>query len=253
MTLNHLLSTYGYNLITGNYIGTNSSGTATLGNSRFAVQVDGSNYNTIGGTTAATRNIISGSGTSGIRLYLATGNSVLGNYIGTDTTGNVDLGNGGNGVFVHVGTNNLVGGNLISGNDAPGVGLSYTGPIGTLVQGNFIGTNVTGTAALANLQGGLIIGGFGFGGDCNGCPLTATDNTVGGTSPSLRNIISGNQGNGVEIINNESLRNLVQGNYIGTNAFGNAAVRNTASGVFITRAPDNTIGGIPLGLTAAIE
>ncbi|MEK6283137.1 MAG: InlB B-repeat-containing protein [Acidobacteriota bacterium] len=239
-----VLTTNGNNLITGNYIGTNSSGTSTLGNGRFAVQVDNSHDNTIGGTTAAARNIISGSTTSGIRLYLAAGTWVLGNYIGTDTSGNVDLGNGGNGVFIHVGIDNLVFGNLISGNNSPGVGLSYTGPIGNLVQGNFIGTNAAGTAALPNSQGGVIIGGFGSGGDCPGCPLTATDNTVGGTSPALRNIISGNNGNGVEVINVGSQHNQVQGNYIGTNVAGTAAVRNTASGVFITRAPNNTIGGI---------
>ena len=242
-----VLTTNGGNLIDGNYIGTNSSGTGTLGNGRFAVQIDSSNNNTIGGTTTAARNIISGSGTSGIRFYQAAGNVVRGNYIGTDPTGSVDLGNTLNGVFGNAGSNNTVAGNLISGNNYPGIALFNTGPAGTLVQGNLIGTNAAGTAALANLQGGVIVGGFAIGGDCPGCPNTATDNTLGGTTASLRNIISGNQGNGVEVINNESRRNLVQGNYIGTNAAGNAAVRNTASGVFITRAPDNTIGGTPPG------
>jgi hypothetical protein len=237
-----LLTTNGSNTIDGNYIGTNSSGNGILGNGQFGVQVDSSN-NTIGGTTIAARNIISGTGTSGVRFYLADGNTVRGNYIGTDTTGSIDLGNTLNGVFGNVGSNNTIAGNLISGNNFPGIALFNTGPAGTLVQGNFIGTNAAHNAALPNEQGGIIVGGFAIGGDCPGCPNTATDNTIGGTSAALRNIISGNHGNGVEVINLFSERNNIQGNYIGTNEAGNAPVRNTSNGILITRAPNNTIGG----------
>ena len=161
--------------------------------------------------------------------------------------------NWGNGIYLFSGTNNFIGSttagarNIVSGNGYPGVALFNTGQFGTLVQGNYIGTNAAGTTALANDSDGLIIGGFQIGGDCNGCPNTATNNTIGGTSAAARNIISGNSGHGVEIINLGSSGNQVQGNYIGTNAAGNAAVRNTRSGVFVTRAPNNTIGGTASG------
>ena len=249
-----VLSTFDFNVIEGNYIGTNATGTAALGNLRFGIDIYDSWNNTIGGTTAAARNIVSGNGFSGtghsgIRLSNDPhGNQLRGNYIGTDVNGNLDLGNRLNGVYLYTGVNNVVGGtlagarNIISGNDLPGVALSYTGPEGNLVQGNYIGTNAAGNAALANNEG-LIIGGFNVGGDCNGCPNTAINNTVGGTTVAARNVISGNFSHGVEVINLGSTGNLIQGNYIGTNAAGTAALKNTHSGVFITRAPDNTIGG----------
>ncbi|MFS8084308.1 MAG: hypothetical protein ACMG6H_01650, partial [Acidobacteriota bacterium] len=254
-----VLTTNGGNIIDGNYFGTNAAGTGSLGNAQFAVQIDGSNNNTVGGTTVAARNLISGngfsgSGYSGIRLSgIATGNTISGNHIGTDVTGTVDLGNSLNGIYVASGYNNTLGGtaagarNLISGNNLPGIALANTGPSGDLVQANFIGTNAAGTVALPNEYAGLIIGGFAVGGDCNGCPMTATNNTIGGTTAAARNIISGNHGHGLEVINNGSQLNNIQGNYIGTNAAGNAKIGNTSSGIFITRAPNNTIGGTVAG------
>src|SRR5207253_3008557 len=183
-------------------------------------------------------------------------NLVEGNYVGTDVTGTADLGNQSNGMVVINGTGHVIGGtvagarNVVSGNDSPGIALGFSAPTGILVQGNYIGTNAAGTAAIPNLGGGIIVGGF-F--QLNGTPITATDNTIGGSTIAARNVISGSlrvpgdtnldSGNGVEIINAGSQRNKVQGNFIGLNAAGNAALRNAGSGVFITRAPNNFIGG----------
>src|SRR4030095_1015764 len=125
--------------------------------------------------------------------------------------------------------------NVISGNGSgtTGGGVLISGLNGTVAQGNFIGTAASGTAAPGNLIFGGVFPGTG-----------ASENTIGGTSPGARNIISGNQGNGVSI---SASSNQVTGNYIGTNVNGNAALPNTLSGVSLTGGVnfplDNVIGG----------
>ena len=158
----------------------------------------------IGGTTAAARNIISGNADSGVQIYDANDNLVEGNYIGTDKTGTVALGNnqgsGANGfdfggVTLDDGSSgNTIGGltatpgtgagNLISGNTFAGVLLYYAGS-DNLVAGNLIGTDVTGTVALGNLIDPAVnYGGAGVGVEYS------PDTTVG--EPGGRNVISGN-------------------------------------------------------------
>ena len=71
-------------------------------------------------------------------------------------------------------------------------------------------------------------------------------NTIGGTTAGDRNIISGNDGFGVQILNANATLNSVLGNYIGTNAAGTAALPNII-GVAVNNAPSNTIGGSAAG------
>ncbi len=244
-----VLASGGNNIIEGNFLGTNLTGTVARCNSGNGVFMFNSSNNTIGGTTPQARNIVSGNRLPGIAIggEFSTLNLVQGNYVGTNVTGTADLGNQSNGMVVINGTSHVIGGtvagagNLVSGNNSPGIALGFSDPAGVLVQGNLIGTNVTGTAAIPNQGGGVIVGGF-F--QLNGDPITATDNTIGGTSPATANLISGNFGNGVEVINLGSENNLVQGNFIGPNITGTAAIGNFLSGVFITRAPNNFIGGV---------
>ena len=86
----------GNNVIQGNYIGTDASGTVDLGN-REGVRISTSFSNVIGGTTPAARNIISGNAVAMSSARSTSGGSggnvIQGNYIGTDVTGNADLGN----------------------------------------------------------------------------------------------------------------------------------------------------------------
>src|SRR5262249_54025112 len=101
-------------------------------------------------------------------------------------------------------------GNIISGNLAGGIRINGTSS--NVVQGNFIGTDVTGTVALGNGgDGGLIANG-------------ATNNTIGGNVSGTRNIISGNSRDGIEITGSGTNNNWVAGNFIGTNAAGSAAI-----------------------------
>ncbi|MDW8241221.1 MAG: right-handed parallel beta-helix repeat-containing protein, partial [Acidobacteriota bacterium] len=229
----------GGNLIEGNFIGTNLTGTADLGNSNDGVRIFGVPTNTIGGTTTTARNIISGNNSDGVEINgrASFSNQVQGNFIGTNVTGTARLDNAGHGVRIFGATNNTIGGttagarNVISGNNEDGVHIFGLSATSNRVQGNFIGTDSSGTARLDNFRDGVFI-------------LEARNNTIGGTTTSARNVISGNNDNGVRIFTNSASGNLVQGNFIGTDAGGTTDVGNSFRGVIIFHAPNNTIGGI---------
>ena len=242
------------NQVLGNFIGTDVTGTVGLRNFADGVLISASPNNTIGGTVAGAKNVISGNNARGILIEgpAATGNQVLGNFIGTDVTGTVGLGNAAAGVVIRNGaSNNTIGGmsagvrNVISGNSV-GISIGSVGPVttGNQVLGNFIGTNATGTAALGNNFSGVSIGG-------------ASGNTIGGTTAGAGNVISGNFGNGVSIagfLGNEAAGNLVQGNFIGIDVTGTIALGNNAAGVSITtNAPNSTIGGTVAGARNVIS
>ncbi|MGO9920105.1 MAG: Calx-beta domain-containing protein, partial [Isosphaeraceae bacterium] len=100
------------NSVQGNLIGTDKSGTLALPNSQQGILIEGAPGNTMGGTTAAARNVISAN-RWGIQLDgpAATGNLVEGNFIGTDVTGMLPLGNEIDGVIFSTGaSNNTIGG-----------------------------------------------------------------------------------------------------------------------------------------------
>jgi CSLREA domain-containing protein len=241
------LETNGNNIIKGNFIGTDITGTALLGNFYGGVRIENVPSNIIGGTMPDARNIISckvswGNGRYGILINgsEATGNQVLGNLIGTDITGKIALGNAGQGVFIAGAPNNIIGGtmtearNIISGNGG-GVEISGLSASGNIVQGNYIGTDVAGTADLGNSGDGITI--------------SAPNNIVGGTVSGMRNVISGNTGAGIRIVGEEATGNLVQGNYIGVDATGSAVMGNSYyAGVIIEfSASNNIVGGTTTG------
>jgi hypothetical protein len=245
------------NVIEGNYIGTNAAGTAAIAND-FGILFDiGEHDNTVGGTAPGAGNVISGSLNGGVLIGsllgapgVASNNVVEGNYIGTNAAGDAALGNG-NGVMIEStgGHDNTIGGttanarNIISGNNSVGVLLfnifPSTGASGNVVEGNYIGTNVAGTGAIANRGDGISIGG-----DVRG-------NTIGGTATGAGNLISGNLGNGVRIAGGSGsgpTDNIVAGNLIGTDVNGTAALPNGANGVLLLGgATNNTIGGTAVG------
>lgn len=228
------------NRIEGNFIGTDITGTADLGNAGDGVLImEPSGGNTIGGTAPGACNIISGNN-NGVKISGAPGNQVQGNLIGTDITGTADLGNSSTGVRIDSASNNTIGGtatgarNVISGNDSNGVWINgFWGS--NWVQGNYIGTDATGTADLGNSRDGVSING-------------SLSNTIGGTTPGARNVISGNDSNGVRISSSGATQNKVQGNFIGTKADGINPLGNVSTGVHIDfSASNNTIGGTASG------
>jgi len=230
------------NLVLGNFVGTDVTGTHDLGNTSHGVAIASSTNNTIGGTSAGARNVISGNDEDGIAFFgvSSSGNAVLGNFIGTDVSGTADLGNAWNGIELLGGSGNSIGGNtpaarnVISGNDLYNGILIATGATLNTVSGNFIGTDVSGTVALGNGLAGVRI-------------VDAHENTIGGANVGERNIISGNLTVGVRIAQVGSHHNTVLGNFIGTDVTGTVALGNLLAGVEIEAAANNTIGGTSPG------
>src|SRR5262249_3144050 len=150
----------------GNIIGLDVTGTVDLGNTGIGIDIIGAHDNLIGGTLPNEGNLISGNGT-GISIYTvsAKNNKIQGNLIGTDVTGANDLGNTLAGVSIQDASDNLVGGlvpearNVISGNNHTGVRLADA--TSNVVQGNLIGTDITGLVALGNTSGGIEVSGVG--------------------------------------------------------------------------------------------
>jgi len=222
------------NRVEGCYIGTDAAGTAAVPNTTSGVDLrEGAAGNTIGGATAAERNVISGNNRQGVAVTDATANVIRGNYIGTDATGAAALANNWSGiaVFLAAAHNTLGPGNVISGNTTQGILLADAGTTGNQVTGNVIGLNAAGTAALGNGQTGVQI------------QQSAAGNTVGGAGAEDGNVISGNAAQGVLISGAGTAGNVVRGNKIGTSAPGAAAFGNATIGVSVQGgAADNTVG-----------
>lgn len=230
----------GGNVIQGNRIGTDVTGSFQLGNALDGISA-GTPGNLIGGTSTGSRNLISGNGGNGITVFnpTASGNRIQGNFIGTTASGNAPITNGGSGVAFLGAPNNTIGGtapgagNLISGNGAFGINIGGASATGNQAQGNFIGTNAAGNAAVPNLTG---------------ININSSGNTIGGTSAAARNIISGNANNQIRLLTSGATLNIVQGNYIGTDASGNLALGGAGSGIVLNGgAAGNQIGGAAPG------
>jgi parallel beta-helix repeat protein len=221
--------------IAGNYIGTNAAGTAARGNG-VGVTVTGDS-NGVGGSFDR-RNVISGNETDGILINGASSTSVAGNYIGTTKSGTSALGNGGAGVYVLNAPYTFIGGslsenrlNVISANGNAGIRIEDSADDNHgLIAGNRIGTDASGMSDLGNISSGVSVGANGV--------------TVGSVNPDFRNVISGN-GHGGLVVTGSDI--TVQGNFVGTNASGSAAVGNDLHGVFLSNAHGNTIGGSGTG------
>lgn len=254
-----------YNIIEGNYLGTDRNGTIDKGNDATGVNIYDSDFNTIGGTTAAARNVMSGSGSNGnqngsqrigVGLSITDGKNsfIKGNYIGTNAAGTQKINNS-YGVFFGTSNSEFGGdeagaGNVVSGNGdsyptefdpdrCGGAGVSEAtileGGTNELLtfnnsfKGNRIGTNAAGTSALRNCNTGLIT-------------KPTHTSTVGSITENGRNTISGNQEGGLHCSN--VLRGFdfapaqigqielpvgfcyIVGNNIGTDVTGNISIPN---------------------------
>ncbi|HEX8201500.1 MAG TPA: Calx-beta domain-containing protein, partial [Isosphaeraceae bacterium] len=183
---------------------------------------------------------------SGIVLLANGGNTIQGNFIGTDASGFIDLGNDGDGVLILDASDNLIGGtapgagNVLSGNgdarnEAAGITMGGRLATGNRVQGNRIGTDATGTRALGNSSHGVFV--------------STSGNRIGGTETGAGNVISANglrrldgeDGVGIYLFGGGG--NAIYGNLIGTDATGSRDLGNSKIGVLISDSPGNTIGG----------
>ena len=143
---------------------------------------------------------------SGIQID-STNNLIVGNWIGVDSTGTVDLGNTVDGITISannntIGTSAAADRNILSGNDDEGVDVG-PGINATVIRGNYIGTNATGTAVIGN--------GDALAGNDGGVRLDGNNTILGGTVAGEGNLVRGNWGPGV-IVNGTG--NTVLGNSI---------------------------------------
>lgn len=257
----------GSSIVMGNKIGTDFTGTLPLGNRNFGLRVKGSGGHTIGGIASVDRNIISANGSNdyqheqnttnpsrfdwynscGIYLFNSGNNSVIGNYIGVDSTGTKttvstshDMGNFYVGIKIDgsvVSVNNKVGvaggGNVVGGNgfrsSAAAAAGGITAPLdghgmiikdsriqNTTVLGNYVGVGADGTSKIGNMQDGISVQG-------------SASTVIGGLAVGERNIIGDNTW-GIFVASNyydaQSTNCQIIGNYIGTNASGTSAIGN---------------------------
>jgi len=220
--------------ITNNYLGTD--GSLALGNGRTGLDVSDSANNVI------TNNVSSGNAYSGIRLIGSgsTNNVLYGNYVGTDSNGSLAIANGTDGMVVLNGASgNTIGGvlagqeNLLSGNTQDGLEIEGSGTNNNLVQNNFIGTDVTGTAAIANGRFGILI-------------YTGPQNNLIGGAGAEGNVISGNGSAGIMVSGGGgpgTANNTIQGNNIGLDITGSAALSNGYHGVIVELGASGTVIG----------
>jgi|GEM_PF-1127227 parallel beta-helix repeat protein len=236
------------NIIQGNFIGLDASGNIDLGNTWAGIDInDESTFTTIGGTNADQGNLISGNGENGINLG-TNHNTVQGNIIGLNILGTEAIGNGdGSGISIG-GCFNVIGGldpgdrNIISGNSGPGIEFCCEIVANNEVLGNYIGTDVTGAIALGNGAGINIL---------------SAVNIIGGDEPGAGNLISGNEGNGIDIGASgwptATYSNTIKGNYIGTDLTGTIALPNGGTGILISESESNLIGGVEPGASNLIS
>jgi len=233
------------NVVTGNYIGTAANGNAAVPNTRSGVRVAGAtNRTVIGGTAAGAGNLVSGNTQDGVAVdYPANapnrtpapslGVRIEGNTIGLGAAG-AALPNATGVLCVEGGI--VVGGtaagarNIISGNT---IGVRVTGE--GRVEGNYIGLNAAGTAAAPNGVGVQI--------------QSSSGARIGSDQPGARNVISGNTTAGVRVVLTSAVPlppdafHRIQGNYVGLNAAGTAAIPNHGVGIELVKATNVLVGG----------
>jgi hypothetical protein len=248
-----------FSKIIGNYIGTDITGLIPMGNSGSGILLQtGTTDVTIGGLTAAERNVICANGFActgvggrhGIQLYGTNVTNIViqGNYIGVGSDGTTAMGNSIDGVSILLSVGNTVGGttvaarNIVAAN-TNGVHIQGSGALGTnnnLVLNNYIGTDYTGTVAKGNKRGVVVD---------NGAGDATTSNYIG--KPGEGNLISGNTLNGITLEGNGSgggtgsQYTYVYANTIGLSSSGTPLPNDT--GIVITEgARNNFIGSSTL-------
>src|SRR3989339_866915 len=233
------------NKIKGNYIGTNYLGEKSLENGASGISISGnSHFNSI------ERNLISGNHGTGIFCYRVDNVYIANNIIGLSLLG-VAIPNA---TGIHLEGSLSAGGkypiiinNTVSGNKTNGITLyRYTS---FEVKGNYIGTDPSGTYAIANGSYGLYLDGSQYGlvgGAIFGDQNVISGNTLSGGGFLKENVISGNLQQGILVYQASS--NIFSGNYIGTNKNGTTTIPNGMEGIYIagnntSRGMSNTIEG----------
>jgi parallel beta-helix repeat protein len=186
---------------------------------------------TVGGASAASRNIISANLLNGIEVDGGNNTLIQGNLIGTDPLGVAGIGNNVHGVAVgpsptNVSIGNGTLGNVISGNSGYAIDIDTT--VGVTIQGNRIGTTANGSSVIPNGTGGINSG-------------SATTLVIGGAGAGEGNLLSGNINAAIADLGSDGVE--IKGNIVGLNLAGNAALPNFGIGIGLIETDHATIGG----------
>jgi hypothetical protein len=207
----------GNNSIEGNFIGIDPSGSLERPNHMGITLV--SPRNTVGGAEPGARNVISGNNEYGIWVANANESRVIGNLIGTDASGEVAVPNT-VGILVRLAYGNVFGGvtaserNVISGNGQDGLAILDYGSTENHIEGNYIGTDVSGTKALGNGTDGFANGA--------GIAMGGHGNVIGGDTKDAGNLVAHNQCSGMYVNDDD--------NVIANNTFHHNGWRGCATG-----------------------
>lgn len=224
------------NTVEGCYLGLNRAGLTDQGNTRNGIYLTNAANNTIGGLAVSNRNYISGNNQSGIHIggAAATNNLVLGNVIGLNLN-QAAIANSVDGIRLNAPLNRIGGSasgarNLISGNTGQGIEITPQG-LGAVIQGNYLGTDATGALDRGNTLDGILVSAGGV--------------VIGGAGAGEGNLISGNNGDGIELNGASATNAVVLGNTIGASEDGATGLLNNGHGVLITGGSrGNLIGGV---------
>ncbi len=229
------------NLVQGNLIGTDTTGTFAVGNSGAGVLVDnGSSANTIGGAVGGALTLSPGNAEGVVDHRLGSGHSRGGQpdrhrHRGHVRSAQLDRRHRASpaGRAPRSAATTALALNVISGNDGDGIDVGG-GATSTLIQGNYIGTDQTGTKPLPNTGDGLSVD-------------DAAGVTIGGTSQSAHNVISANTQAGVSISGTAATGVVLWGNRIGTDHTASLPLGNGTFGVVASGTAGVTIGGTATG------
>ena len=216
------------------------------------------------GSNASSLLGVAAGGASGNGVTIeSSGVTIAGDYVGLTSSGTAN-GNGGAGIYIApTSANNIIGSNpsaasgvvsnVISGN--AGNGIVIDGSSGNTLVDNYVGTDPSGTVAIANGGAGIVVTGGATNNLIGGTAYTdtatgAVNNPTGSEDPAnavivtppLGNLVSGNSGDGI-LIDDSSENNVLSGNFIGTTASGDAALGNAGDGVAIVNANNNSLIG----------
>jgi hypothetical protein len=218
------------NVIIGNYIGLDKTGTTPLPNAFHGITLYGGGINNkIGGNTSDSSNVISGNGQDGVNFNNIFNSRIAGNLIGTAATGFSDLGNSNHGIFIGNASSNIsMLGNTISGNNQIGINIVGVGT-NILVKKNYIGTSSNGLVAVATGVHGIQVQGV------------TSGLVIGGNRLTEGNIISNSGVHGINLDPGAD-GTIIKGNIIGSDINGTAFFGNGVIG-FVAKSNNLVIGG----------
>ncbi len=213
--------------------------TTVLGNTGGATRVElrfeayGNAHLELGMRTVVRAMVVNGNGNSQV-LMQYDDNILEGSMVGIDASGASDSYEwDALGVSIN-NHNNVVGGTVAAARNI--ISSNWNGVVsygtGNLVQGNYVGTDMSGLHPLGNRYIGVGLGGS-----------SCQNSTVGGTAPGAGNVIADN-GSGVE--GEFDKGSLIQGNWIGPDRYGRP-LGNHGSGIVLENSSAATIGGTAAG------